>query len=202
MMKSLAPFGIVLLALTLMSACQWQSKVITEADTTLELAVHDTFVANPDAKGATSNVNVNAKSGTITLTGTAETPADKVRAEQLARQTKGVANVVNQIVVTNPTSASATQFDEKATRAQAAGGGEQLGASTSDARIYAEVRRKLVAMPGTPKQEIFVDVVDGNVTLRGMIFTVEAHREAVTAARQAAGVNAVNDKLLVNTVLP
>jgi osmotically-inducible protein OsmY len=197
--------GMVIFALVLWAgACERHQKVASEADTALELAVHDAFVSDPDAKGATSNVTVTAKNGTVTLNGTVDTPADKVRAEGLARQTKGVVNVVNQIVATNPKviPTSEIQFDEKASRDQAARSGEQIGPGPKDARIYAEVRRELVAMPGTPKPEIFVDVVSGNVTLRGMIFTVEAHREAVAAARKVEGVNAVNDRLLVNTTLP
>jgi osmotically-inducible protein OsmY len=197
--------GMVIFAFVFwVGACQRQQKVVREADTALELAVHDTFVSDPDAKGATSNVTVSASNGTVTLKGTVDTPADRVRAERLARQTNGVVNVVNDIVATNPKviPTSGIQFDEKATRNEAARNGEQIGAGPKDARIYAEVRRKLVVMPGTPKPEIFVDVVNGNVTLRGMIFTVEAHREAVAAARRVEGVNDVNDRLLVNTVLP
>src|SRR5689334_13175872 len=121
--RNIERIGIVILALLFSAAaCKRQQKVVSEADTTLELAVHDAFDSNPDAKGATSNVTVSAKNGTITLSGTVDTPADKVRAERLAHQTKGVVSVVNQIVATNPTivPTSEIQFDEKATRDRAA----------------------------------------------------------------------------------
>ena len=97
-----------------------------------------------------------------------DTPADKTLAEQAARRTAGVVNVVNQIIVTESQSGSSNvQLDERAVREEALKSGERIGPSPDDARIYDAVRRKLVAHEGTSKKEIFVDVVDGDVTLRG-----------------------------------
>jgi osmotically-inducible protein OsmY len=204
-MKTLNRVGILIFALMLITpACHRQSQVRSSNDAALELAVHDRMDADPNAKGATAGVNVSAKAGVVTLTGTADTAADRMRAEEIARLTKGVVTVVNEITVMAPTARINLegQFDEQAVRAQAARNGEELGATSSDARIYDQLRRKLVRKPSTPKEEIFVDVKNSNVTLRGMVFTSEARNDAVTAARRIKGVNAVNDRLLVNTELP
>ncbi len=187
----------------LTAACQRPRVVQKPSPAALEIAVRAAFDANPDAKGATQGVYISVNNGTITLSGTADTAADKLRAEEIARKTNGVTNVVNQIVVAQPTPRSAeTNFDEKAVRAEAARSGERIGTSSADARIYDAVRRKLVARAATPKEEIFLDVVNANVTLRGMVFTSAARQEAVVLARKTPGVNAVNDKLLVNTTIP
>ena len=180
------------------TACQRTQEVHTVGDADLVNAVRATFGANHDTQGATSQVQVHAKDGVITLSGTVDTPADKTLAEQAARRTNGVLNVVNQITVSE--TQAAAPFDEQAVREQALKSGERIGASSDDARIYDAVRRNVVAHEGTSKKEIFVDVVNGAVTLRGrFVGTLEARNEAVAAALKVPGVNAVNDQLTVRT---
>lgn len=193
--------GTTVLAVALsLAACERQRDVHTTDDAALVNAVRSNFAADHDTQGATSRVEVHAKDGLVTLGGTADTEADKALAEQVARRTNGVSNVINQIVVTEPATAAAQQapFDEQVVREEALKSGERIGPSSDDARIYDAVRRKLVAHEGTSKKEILVDVVDRNVTLRGrFVGTSTARDEAVAAARNTKGVNAVNDKLVV-----
>lgn len=199
-MRTLSRIGFLILVLVLITpACHRQQQVPASNDATVELAVRKRMDADPGAKGATAGVNVSAKAGVVTLTGTADTAADRMHAEQIARFTQGVTRVVNEITVTAPITINLeSPFDEQTARAQAARNGEEIGASTSDAQIYNELRSKLLRKQSTPKQEIFVDVVNGNVTLRGMVFSSEARNDAISAARNTKGVNAVNDRLLVN----
>ncbi|MCI0420611.1 MAG: BON domain-containing protein [Acidobacteria bacterium] len=82
-----------------------------------------------------------------------------------------------------------------------ADGAAQREVPVDDPRIYSEVRRRVVVEPATPKKAIFVDVVNGNVTLRGMVFSLEARDEAVRAAEKTEGVKAVRDLLKVNAPL-
>lgn len=199
-MRALTKLPIAALAVALFStACQRTQEVHTVNDVDLVNAVRGTFAADHDTQGATSQVQVHAKDGVITLSGTVDTPADKTRAEQAARRTAGVANVVNQITVADSqTGNPEAAFDERAVREDALKSGEKIGASSDDARIYDAVRRKLIAHAGTSKKEIFVDVVDGNVTLRGrFVGTSTARDEAVAAALAVPGVKAVNDRLTV-----
>ena len=187
-------------------ACQRTQEVHTVNDADLVNGVRATFAADHDTQGATSQVQIHAKDGVITLSGTVDTAADKTLAEQAARRTSGVVNVVNEIIVSESQAGGPdAPFDERAAREEALKSGERIGASSDDARIYDVVRRKLVAHEGTSKKEIFVDVVEGAVTLRGrFVGTPDARDEAVAAALTVPGVKAVNDKLIVraNTSRP
>ena len=51
----------------------------------------------PTPRGAASRVVVEAKDGTVTLTGSVDTPQDKALLEQTVGRTNGVKSVVNQI---------------------------------------------------------------------------------------------------------
>ena len=171
------------------------------ADVRLAQSVQAQLDASPDTKGAASRVVIEAKDGTVTLTGTVDTIRDKATVEQVVAHTNGVKNVVNQVTVNVPVLPVPDEpFEERAVRAEAASNGERIGPSSEDARIYHAVRRQLVKHEATPKRAIFVDVEDGDVTLRGMIFTTTARDEAVASARKVEGVNAVRDLLVVNVM--
>lgn len=196
-----------LLALSFsVAGCREEREVHTTNDVALANSVRSNFTADHDAQGATSEVEVHAKDRIITLSGTVDTVADKALAERIARGTSGVLNVVNQIVVAKSAGgASDASFDEQAVREEALKGGEKVGPNFADARIYDAIRRKLVEHAGTSKKEILVDVVDGNVTLRGrFVGTTAARDEAVATALAIPGVKAVNDNLVVvaNTSRP
>ena len=190
---------ITLLMLALSSAaCQRQTEIHTVDDAALVNAVRNNFVADHDTKGATAQVEIHAKDGVVTLSGKVDTVSDKALAENIARRTTGVTSVINQIVVSEPTAAP---FNEQAVRDEALKNGEKVGPDTEDARIYDEVRRQIVAHEGTSKREIFVDVVNRNVTLRGrFVGTSAARDEAIAAARGVQGVNAVNNRLIVSAI--
>ncbi len=197
--------GIAVIATTaVMAACQQQVQVDRSAkDVRLAQTVRDQLEANPDKRGATSRVRVKAKDGTVTLSGTTDTAADKSLAEQLARQTSGVTGVVNEIVVSGAVVATPGEpFDEQAVRELAGANGEVIGPSSQDARIYSALRSKIVAYEATPKKSIFVDVENGDVTLRGMVFSTAARDESVQAALKIEGVKAVRDLLKINSILP
>ena len=180
------------------TACQRQTEIHTVDDTALVNAVRNNFAADHDTKGATAQVEIHAKDGVVTLSGKVDTVSDKALAENIARRTTGVTSIINQIVIAEPTAAP---FNEQATREEALRSGEKIGPDAKDARIYDEVRRQIVAHEGTSKREIFVDVVNRNVTLRGrFVGTSAARDEAIAAARAVKGVNAVNNRLIVSAI--
>lgn len=195
---------VILVALILVAvACRKQEVDYGAADVRLAQVVRTQLDASPHIKGAASRVAIKAKDGTVTLTGTVDTIRDKATVEQVVAQINGVRNVVNQVTVNVPVLPVPDEpFEERAVRAEAASNGERIGPSSEDARIYHAVRRQLVKREATPKPAIFVDVEDGDVTLRGTIFTTAARDEAVASARKVEGVNAVRDLLVVNTELP
>lgn len=190
------PAALVLAAV----ACSQQRVDYAVADVRLAQAVRSELDASADTKGAASRVVIEAKDGTVTLTGTVDTVRDKATVEQAVARVDGVKNVVNQVDVNVAVLPVPDEpFEERAVRAEAASHGERIGPSSEDARIYHAIRRHLVKHETTPKRAIFVDVEDGEVTLRGVIFTVAARDEAVGAARNVDGVRAVHDRLVINS---
>ena len=192
---------VLLVALVLAAvACGQQEVDYRAADVRLAQAVRTQLDASADTKGASSRVEIEAKDGTVTLTGTVDTVRDKATVEQVVARVDGVKNVVNQVNVNMAVLPVPDEpFEERAVRAEAASHGERIGPSSEDARIYHAIRRQLVKHESTPKRAIFVDVQDGDVTLRGTIFTVAARDEAIAASRNVEGVRAVYDRLVINS---
>lgn len=176
----------------------------------LAQSVRQRFDDSPELKGATARVQVRAEGdgGRIVLSGTTDTERDRQLAETFARGVEGVHEVDNRITVAAgpstadvPSRYSAT-FSEEAVRKEAAESGERLGRSSEDARIYYEIRRRIIEDRTAPKRAVFVDVSDGDVTLRGMVSTVQARDAAVAAAKEVEGTRAVKDLLKINTPVP
>ena len=197
---------LLLVALPLAVSCGREQE---RSDGAIVQDVREAFGRSPELMGATARVLVQAKDGVVTLTGTADTEDDKALAETFARNVQGVKGVENQIKVTGPIHAAAPpgphetgSFDEAAVRREANASGEKVGEATEDARIYQEVRRRVVLEPAAPERAIFVDVVNGGVTLRGMVSSLKAQEEAVAAAKGVEGVKSVRDLLLVNRPAP
>ncbi|MET0280265.1 MAG: BON domain-containing protein [Steroidobacteraceae bacterium] len=66
-------------------------------DASLVARIKADLLRSPQVDGL--DVNVDAKNGVITLSGTAATDAERVRAEQIAKTATGVKGVDNKIVV-------------------------------------------------------------------------------------------------------
>jgi hyperosmotically inducible protein len=66
-------------------------------DTAITAKVKSALLADEKVKG--TKIEVETKEGTVTLTGTASSPAEKEQAERLAAAVEGVRNVVNRISV-------------------------------------------------------------------------------------------------------
>ena len=67
------------------------------SDTAITAKVKSALLADEKVKG--TKIDVETKEGTVTLTGTAATPAEKEQAERLASAVEGVRSVVNRISV-------------------------------------------------------------------------------------------------------
>jgi hyperosmotically inducible periplasmic protein len=68
------------------------------ADTNITAKIKTKLLADPEVGGLA--INVDTVNGKVTLTGTAKTKAQKNEAGKLAKNTEGVTDVVNDIVVT------------------------------------------------------------------------------------------------------
>jgi hyperosmotically inducible protein len=96
MIKSIA---IALLACFLLSAILVAKDPPKVSDDSINDQVRITF-ANDKVIGAVP-FEVSVKDGVVTLTGTADTQAQRSRAQNLARKVKGVKSVVNNITLKN-----------------------------------------------------------------------------------------------------
>src|SRR5438045_1748535 len=74
---------------------------------------------------------------------------------------------------------------------------ETIGQSLEDAWVHTKVVAKLIGNTSTPERKINVDVVNGEVTLRGQVDTAEAKAEAERVSKNTDGVKKVVNQLKV-----
>jgi len=118
----------------------------------------------------------------VTLTGQVPTEHDKRVAEEIARSTKGVANVVNNLEVVPKT--------------QAANPEKQY---VPDLEIKAAVLQSILNNPNLKTQQIQVDVYNGEVRLTGSVQSSTQKADAESAARAIANVRDVDSSFLAVT---
>jgi hyperosmotically inducible protein len=136
-----------------------------------ELAIHVTSVNN-----------VATKDNDVTLSGKVPTEDDRRLAEQIARGTKGVANVVNNL--------------EIETQSQATSPEQQY---VPDLEIKAAVLQSILNNPSLKTQQIKVDVYNGKVMLTGSVQTLAQKADAESAARAITNVRDVDSNALAVT---
>jgi len=132
-------------------------------------------------KTQVANFNSTIQNGVVTLRGTAHNDAERMQAEQLARQINGVARVENQIVV-------------DAGRAAAVDSNH----SAIDASLEAAVQQSLRSDPSLHSGSIDVDTRSNIVTLTGVVRTNEEKELAGRLAGQTREVAEVRNRLAVS----
>jgi osmotically-inducible protein OsmY len=90
---------------------------------------------------------------------------------------------------------SESQANEERARAKA--NKETVGNTLEDAWIHTKIVAQLIGDTKTPERKINVDVVNGEVTLRGTVNTLEAKAEAERIAKETTGVKKVTNQLKV-----
>ncbi len=91
-----------------------------------------------------------------------------------------------------------TEEQAREERARAKGNKETIGDTLEDAWIHAKIVTKLIGNSQTPERKINVDVVNNEVTLRGIVDTPEAKSEAERVAKETDGVKKVTNQLKVS----
>jgi osmotically-inducible protein OsmY len=203
----------VLAAAIMTVACaQTDAGITTNVKT--KLAADDTVKAY--------QVDVDTRNGVVTLSGDVESTVAKERAIQIARQTDGVRDVIDQIRV-NEAAATAGTYDlenraergaaelkeegrEVADKAKAEGrelkaeAGEaagKAGAAITDAAITTAVKAKFLADTTVKGLRIDVDTDNGMVTLNGTVSSRAEADRAMTLARNTDGVKGVHDNMKI-----
>ena len=161
------------------------AKQYTE-DAATTSAVKSTLALNKQLKSSDIHVastNNPGKSGNdVTLTGQVSTEDDKHVAEDIARSTKGVAEVVNNI--------------EVEPKSQATNPEKQY---VPDLEIKAAVLQSILNNPSLKSQQIKVDVYNGEVKLTGSVQTSAQKSDAESAARAITNVRNVDSNALAVT---
>jgi hyperosmotically inducible protein len=134
-----------------------------------------------EAETSAIKVGVTTVKGVVTLSGVVPTEREKAKAEQVARGTEGVAQVVNNITI-DPNTIGATNIGEKTEEA------------VNDAAILSKIKTKLVLEKITGTN---VDVVNGEVTIKGEVSDEKQITQATEIARSTNGVKNVNNQLIV-----
>jgi len=131
------------------------------------------LIADPVTKA--HQIDVETFKGTVQLNGFVDSSASKERASQVARGTKGVTAVQNNLTVkTDPRS------------------GEQV---VDDGAITAKVKAALAGDPRTKAHQVNVEVREGVVQLSGFVDNAEAKATAAELARNVEHVRSVNNQI-------
>ncbi len=126
--------------------------------------------------------------------------ADCAFKAQTNTNTNANANTTRVAATPMPTPTPESKYSEEQAReerARAKGNKETIGQSLDDAWIHSKIVAKLIGDTRTPERKINVDVVNGDVTLRGNVDTAEAKAEAERVAKDTAGVKKVVNQLKV-----
>jgi hyperosmotically inducible periplasmic protein len=134
-----------------------------------------------DSETSAMKVGVTTDRGIVTLSGAVPTDREKAKAEQIARRTEGVTQVVNNITI-DPNTIGATNIKEKTEEA------------VSDTAILSKIKAKLLLEQITGTD---VDVLNGVVTLKGQVADQKQVTQAAEIARTTNGVKDVKNQLIV-----
>jgi hyperosmotically inducible protein len=194
----------------------------SQTDTGITSAVKSKMAADDTVKA--SEINVDTHNHVVTLNGTVGSKAERERAVMIARNTKGVNSVIDDLRVgpaaTSGTfdrdrnrdrdrdyseSAKQTARDTKAktestthdAKVKSEHATEKTGEVLSDAAITSMIKTKFLAESGVPGTTINVDTNNHVVTLTGTVKTKAEAAKAVTIARETKGVKRVVDHLKV-----
>jgi hyperosmotically inducible periplasmic protein len=159
----------------------------SQSDSGITSSVKSKLIADEVVKAR--NINVDTHDRVVTLTGTVQSPVEESRAIEIARDTKGVADVVDKMSVASgePGATPTTGFTPA----------PGVNSAVGDTTITNDVRARLLADSDVSSQKIDVKTHDRVVTLSGTVATLEQKSKAVEIAGKAENVVRVEDDLLV-----
>ena len=155
----------------------------SHSDVGITTAVKTKFAADDMVKA--TKIDVDTKDGVVTLTGNVDTAEVKSHAVEVARNTKGVTSVVDQLSVAPPPVATS-------------GVKEVL----TDAAITTAVKTALLADPISSGLKIDVDTSNAVVTLKGTVASNDEKARAEELTKATAGVSSVVNELKVSPKKP
>ena len=166
----------------------------------LVMKVHSEMVDEDVLNG--TDIDVDVKSGVVTLQGTVPSEAARSRAIAVAKANDGVKSVVDQLRI-----APAARHDGEG-KVEAAGekaadkttsAAKKTGRAIDDGWIKSKIYAQYLTDWNTVLDDsnIDIDVADNVVTLNGTVKSAEAKSKAVATAKATDGVKSVRDNLRV-----
>jgi osmotically-inducible protein OsmY len=141
-----------------------------------------------DATVKGRRIDVDTRSGVVTLRGDVASDAERAQVLRLARETEGVLRVEDMLAV----NAALDRSGDSATR-------ESVGARIDDSIIVTKLKAKFLADSQVKGASIEVAADKGVVTLEGPVANAAAHDRVLALTRETDGVVQVVDRLSVQT---
>jgi len=188
----------------------YRAPQVNPADLSLETSLRDQLNRYGELASAAPNVQITARNGLVTLTGSVPSERDRQMIEAMVRNTAGVASLNDQLQVTySPTGSynqpprvyAAQPSPPDVVNAPAVATGSLnlrfQGVTDSDRLLgerIADALRTDTALP-TLVPTVNVSVAEGRVTLRGLVQSEAQRRAIISAVQRVSGVTAVYDDL-------
>ena len=158
-------------------------------DAAITASVKTRLLADERTKGF--DINVDTYNGVVSLTGGADSMADKMAATEVANDADNVVRVENKLIIAG----EGTEARQDANTATASGevreAADEAGDEVDDAWITSKVKTQLLADDQVHGTEINVDTEDNVVTLTGTAPSLAARTKAVEIAQSTKGVRSV-----------
>jgi len=164
------------------------------ADASITTKIKTAFVRDRWVRSRNMHVDTDDK-GVVTLTGKARNQAESDQAEKLARETKGVTSVTNNIVVMGTGKASTSSAADTGGKKTVT---EKVKENVSDAMITTKIKAEYAKDKTVSAMKIKVDTDDkGVVTLSGTAKSKAEADQAEKLARETKGVTSVKNDITV-----
>ncbi len=158
-------------------------------DAAITASVKTRLLADERTKGF--DINVDTYNGVVSLTGGADSMADKMAATEVVGQVEDVVRIENKLTIAG----EGTEARQDANTATASGevreAADEAGDEIDDAWITSKVKTQLLADDQVHGTEINVDTEDNVVTLTGTAPSLAARTKAVEIAQSTKGVRSV-----------
>jgi hyperosmotically inducible protein len=157
--------------------------------------IQSQYYLNPELKPWRIDVDT-ASSGTVTLSGTVDSDADRAEAVKIARATEGVTNVTDNLLVQpRSVATSGPAKDTTAVRNDA----NEIKEAIDDSWITMKIQSKYFIHEEIKSRKVDVDTKKGVVTLKGAVPSDVARRAAEVIAQDTDGVSRVVNNLKVDS---
>jgi hyperosmotically inducible protein len=153
-------------------------------DANLTAKIKSQLLWNSNTSGLA--IDVDTRNGVVSLSGNVASEAEVNLAEQIARNTRDVVSVENNLKVNN---------EDTSIAGKAARESRELAQQVSDGWITAKVKSSLLYNRTVDGDDIHVDTQNGVVTLRGHVDSDFEREQAITIARNIKGVKTVKSEL-------